>query len=74
MKGLACLLILFCCAISPASGRDSAEVLRERLTFCSQLVIQEPAPPSVQNSTSNYGRFIARTYDCHLLDWDDSSS
>jgi len=74
MKGLVCLLILCCCAVSSASGRDSAEVLRERLTFCSQLVIEEPAPAIVQNSTRNYGGFIARTYDCHLMDWDDSYS
>jgi hypothetical protein len=74
MKGLACSLTLCCCAVSSASGGDSAEMLRERLMFCSQFVIEEPAPAIAKDSINNYGGFIHRTYDCHLLDWNDKSS
>lgn len=74
MKTLACSLILCCCAVSLASGRDSAEVLRERLIFCSQFVIEEPGSAIVLDSTRDYDGFAKRTYDCHLMDWRDQHS
>jgi hypothetical protein len=71
MKILACSLMLCCCAVSLASGRDSAEMLRERLIFCSQFVIEEPGPAIVRDSARDYGGFADRIYDCHLMEWDD---
>jgi hypothetical protein len=74
MKILACSMMLCCCAASLASGRDFAEMLRERLIFCSQFVIEEPAPAIEWESTRNYGSSINRTYDCHLMGRDDKAS
>jgi hypothetical protein len=70
MKGLTCLLTLCCCAVSSAFGRDP-EMLRERLIFCSQFVIQDPAPPIASDPNRNFGGFVHRTYDCHLMDLDE---
>jgi len=68
MKNLVCLAILCCCAASSAFGRDAAERLKERLIFCSQFVIEDPAPVIVQGSTYDCCRVANPVQDCRLSD------
>ena len=68
MKTLVCMAILCCCAASSAFGRDSAERLRERLLFCSQFVIEDPGPVTVQGSAYDCCRLAKPIQDCHLTD------
>jgi hypothetical protein len=67
MKNLICLLMLCCCAASSAFGRDAAEKSRERLIFCSQFVIEDPAPVVVLDSTHDCCGFANTIHDCHLI-------
>ncbi len=71
MKNLVCALMLCCCAASSALGRDSAERLRERLTFCTQFVIEDPGHVIFPNSTHDCCRFANPIHDCHLMDWEE---
>jgi hypothetical protein len=70
MKGLVCLLMLYCHAAFPAIGADSAELLRERQLFCSQFVIEDPGPAIIHDSTRYCCRFANWDHDCHVIDWD----
>jgi hypothetical protein len=72
MKILVCSLVLCCCAAASATGADSAEMLRDRLLFCSQFVIEDPDPAIVRDSTRYCCRFANRAHDCHVNDWDDN--
>jgi len=71
MRVLICMLTLCGYAASSAFGRDSAEMLRERLIFCSQFVIEEPGPAIVPDSMQTCCRLANRIHDCHLMDWED---
>jgi hypothetical protein len=42
MKNFICALFLSCVAAAPAIAGDAGEMLRDRLTFCSQFVIDHP--------------------------------
>jgi hypothetical protein len=70
MKSLVCSLTLYCYAAFPAIGGDSSEMLRERLLFCSQFVIEDPGPTITHNSERYCCRFANRGHDCHIVDWD----
>jgi hypothetical protein len=71
MKILACLLMLCGYAASPASGRDWADALRERLNFCSQFIIEDPGPVMGRDSALDYGLSSSRIYDCPPVNQDD---
>ncbi len=71
MKILACLLMFCGSAASSASGRDSAEALRERLNFCSQFVIEDPGLGMARDSMLDDGLSSSRIYDCSPVDRDD---
>jgi hypothetical protein len=69
MKSLVCSLMLCSYAVSSATGRDSAEMQRDRHIFCNQFVIKDPAPASSWDSTGDCCRFANRIRDCHVNDW-----
>src|SRR5579859_3279319 len=45
LNTIICSLGLNCLALGAAIAGDAAERLRDRFIFCSQFVIEEPAPP-----------------------------
>jgi len=71
MKILVCSLMLSCFAVFSATGRDSAEMLRDRFIFCSQFVIEDPDPAIIRDSTRYCIRFGQRIHDCHVHYWDE---
>ena len=64
-----CALMLTCMTTVSALAGDSAEMLRDRLIFCNQFVIEEPYPAIVQDSTPHCCRFANRLHNCHANDW-----
>jgi len=62
-------LMLSCFTAASALAGDSAEMLRDRLIFCNQFVIEDPYPPIVQvfpDSTDYCCRLGNRVHDCHV--------
>jgi hypothetical protein len=71
MKNFICSLLLSCVAAAPAIGGDAGEILRDRLIFCNQFVIEEPGPAVSRESLFFCCRFGHRGHDCHVPDVDD---
>ena len=71
MKNFICALLLSCIAVAPAIAGDAGEMLRDRLIFCSQFVIDHPDPAVIRESPSFCCRFGLRGHNCHVLDVDD---
>ena len=70
MKNFICALLLSSFAAAPAIAGDTGEMLRDRLIFCSQFVIDHP-DPAVIPSPSFCCRFGLRGHNCHVLEVDD---
>jgi hypothetical protein len=70
MKNFICALMLSCAAV-PAIGGDTGEMLRDRLIFCNQFVIEDPGPAVIAESLFFCCRFAHQGHDCHVLDVDD---
>ena len=64
-------LMLTCTTAVSALARDSAEMLRDRLIFCNQFVIEHAESPIVRDSTQYCCRPANRIHDCHAHDWDE---
>jgi hypothetical protein len=64
-----CSLMLSCFTAVSALAGDSAEMLRDRLSFCRQFVIEDPDPAILRDSTLCC-RFGNRGHDCHVPDWE----
>jgi hypothetical protein len=71
MKNFTCSLMLSCVAAAPAIGGDAGEMLRNRLIFCNQFVIEHPDPAVITQPPFSCCRFGRRGHDCHVLDVDD---
>ena len=67
---IVCSLMLSCFTAVSALAGDSAEMLRDRLSFCRQFVIEDPDPVILRDSTLYCCRFGNRVHDCHVHDWD----
>jgi hypothetical protein len=68
MKILACLLML-CCFTAVSSAGDSTEMLRQRLIFCDQFLIEHPHPAVLRDLTGfvdSTGGVGNRVHDCNL--------
>jgi hypothetical protein len=70
MNKLMCSLGLNCLVLGAAMAGDAAERLRDR--FCSQFVIEEPAPPVFWDSVRDCCRH-GRLHDCRLPDPNENS-
>jgi hypothetical protein len=68
---IVCALMLTCTTAVSALAGDSAELLRDRLIFCNQFVIEHPESPTVRDSTQYCCRVANRFHDCHVHDWDE---
>ena len=69
MKILACLLMLCCFTAVSASAGDSTEILRQRLIFCDQFLIEHPYPAILRGLTGfvgSTGGVGNRVHDCYL--------
>jgi hypothetical protein len=64
-----CALMLSCLIAVSALAGDSAEMLRDRLIFCSQFVIEDPDLRMLQDTTQYCCRMANRVHDCHVHDW-----
>ena len=64
-------LMLTCTTAVSALAGDSAEMLRDRLIFCNQFVIEHAESPIVRDSTQYCCRPANRIHDCHAHDWDE---
>jgi hypothetical protein len=64
-----CALMLTCMAAVSALAGDSAEMLRERLIFCNQFVIEDPYPGIVRDSVQSCCRVANRVRDCNVHGW-----
>ena len=71
MKNSICSLMLSCVAAAPAIGGDTGEMLRDRLIFCNQFVIEDPDPAVIRQIPFSCCQFGRRGHDCHVLDVDD---
>ena len=66
-----CAVMLTCMTTVSALAGDSAEMLRDRLIFCNQFVIEDPYP-AIDGYSARYWRGTAnRAHDCHAQDWDE---
>jgi len=65
-----CSLMLSCFTAVLASAGDSTEMLRDRLIFCNQFVIEHPYPVLLRDSPQYCCRMPKRVHDCHAQDWD----
>ena len=70
---LICSLGLSYVALGAAMAGDAAERLRDRFIFCSQFVIEEPAPPVIWDSARDCCRLGRRLHDCQLRDPNENS-
>ena len=70
MKIVYALMLTCTTAVSALAG-DSAEMLRDRLIFCNQFVIEHAESPIVRDSTQYCCRPANRIHDCHAHDWDE---
>jgi hypothetical protein len=68
---IAYTLMLTCTIAVSALAGDSAEMLRDRLIFCNQFVIEHAESPTVRDSTQYCCRPANRIHDCHTHDWDE---
>jgi len=68
---IAYTLMLTCTIAVSALAGDSAEMLRDRLIFCNQFVIEHAESPIVRDSTQYCCRLANRIHDCHTHDWDE---
>ena len=67
-----CALMLICTTGVSALAGDSAEMLRNRLIICNQFVIiEDPYPAIVRDSTQYCCRTANRVHDCRTQDWDE---
>ena len=71
MKIILSSLMLSCAAASSATSGDSMEMLRDRLVFCNQFIIEDPFPAIAADPTRYCCRFANRVHDCHVNDWDE---
>ena len=68
MKGAIPLLVLSNLVVAPvAIATDVKEVLRDHLAFCSQFLVQDPAPSIAH--TYDCCAFSQNIRDCHIYDW-----
>jgi hypothetical protein len=63
-------LMLSCFTAASALAGNSAEMLRDRLIFCNQFVIEHPYPVLLRDSPQYCCRMPKRVHDCHAQDWD----
>jgi hypothetical protein len=72
MKGAIPLLVLSNFVVAPAAiATDAKEVLRDHLAFCSQFLVQDPAPGIAH--TYDCCAFSQNIRDCHICDWHNPS-
>jgi hypothetical protein len=67
---IVCALMLTCTTAVSALAGDSAELLRDRLIFCNEFVIEHPYPAIFPDGTRNCCRMANRVRDCRVNDWD----
>ena len=72
MKILVFSMVLSCVSAVLASAGDSAEMLRNRIIFCNEFVIEHPYPAIVLEDTRNCCRKANRLRDCRVNDWDEN--
>jgi hypothetical protein len=70
MKIVYALMLTCTTAVSALAG-DSAEMLRDRLIFCNQFVVEDPYPALDRYSAQYCCRLANRIHDCHTHDWDE---
>jgi hypothetical protein len=68
---IVCSLMLTCMTAVSALAGDSAEMLRDRLIFCNQFVIEDPYPAILRDTTPYFVRIANRVRDCRTHDWDE---
>jgi hypothetical protein len=66
-----CALMLTCMTTISALAGDSAEMIRDRLIFCNQFVIEDPYPAIDRYSAQYCCGTAKRAHDCHAQDWDE---
>jgi hypothetical protein len=54
---------------SAAVAKDTKEALRDHLTFCSQIIINDPDPSIAFNHMRDCCAFSRHTRDCQMYDW-----
>jgi len=69
---IVCTLTLTCTIAVSALAGEPAEMLRDRLIFCHQFVIEHAESPMVRDFTQYCCRLANRIHDCHTHDWDEN--
>jgi hypothetical protein len=72
MKIVCALMLTSMTAVSALAG-DAAEMLRDRLIFCNQFVIEDPYPAIDWYSAQYCCGTASRAHDCHSQGWDEKS-
>ena len=68
MNILVCSLIVSCFAAPLAIAGDLGEQMRDHRIFCSQFVIEHPAPAIFADAARGCCRVGRRVHDCHQHD------
>jgi hypothetical protein len=70
MKTFVALIAVSLVLASAAVARDSRDMLRDQLAFCTQFVINEPDPVVVLNYMRECCAYSRNLHDCRMYEWE----
>jgi hypothetical protein len=70
MKSFIALIAVSLAFASAAAARDSRDMLRDHIAFCTQFVINDPDPVVVLDFMRECCAYSRNIHDCRMYEWE----